>query len=324
MSLHPDCAAALREAQRWNRLDPVTVTAVRAREERRRRTLGGGVVAMAEVRDMTVPGPAGGVPIRVYRPTAEPPAGVLAWLHGGAFVAGSPALSDDQARALARASGCALVSIGYRLAPEHRFPAALDDGLAVVAWLTEHLGAVARDAAPIAIGGDSAGGTLAAAIAQLLHERGGSPVAAQLLVYPLLAFDAETPSRNAYGGRYDLGRPDEPHWFREYLGDPAEGADPRVSPLLAASVAGLPPTVLVTAEPTPCATRERTTRDGWCARACRSCSGASRGWCTASWLTRDGSCVPPRRSRGAAARWRRCSESTRRTRWRSCGPAWRE
>ena len=127
-----------------------------------------------------------GVPVRVYRPHATPSGGALLWLHGGGLIVGRPAMDDGRCVAWARDVGLVVVSVDYRLAPEHPFPAALDDALAAWKWLQGAAGALGVDPVRVAVGGGSAGGGLAASLAQRLRDEGGPPPAAQLLVYPML------------------------------------------------------------------------------------------------------------------------------------------
>ncbi len=191
-------------------------------------------------------GASGPLPVCLYRPRREEPVGTLLWIRGGGFVLGSLA-GDCLAGPLAAASGCAVVSVEYRLAPEHPFPAGLEDCYAVACWIGEQAAQLGMPAGPIAIGGESAGGNLAAAAALLTRDRGGPELALQLLLYPMLARTFAGASRHdpAVGA---LARPEAIEWlWRQYL-PVGDGSDPYVSPLLAATLAGLPSTLMITAE----------------------------------------------------------------------------
>ncbi len=178
-----------------------------------------------------------GVPVRRYRPAPVTPAGLqLVWAHGGGWIAGSLNAVDPLCRALAVAAGVEVVSVGYRLAPEHPFPAALDDVLAVVDAMD----------GPLAVGGDSAGGGLAAVVAQVRPGR----LAAQVLVTPLLDATLSSPSITSLGSGHGLTRNALERYVALYL-DGAAPTDLRASPLLAPDLRGLPPTVVVTAAVDP-------------------------------------------------------------------------
>ncbi len=147
--------------------------------------------------DRMIPGPAGDIPIRTYTPEGKGPFGALVYYHGGGWVLGNIAMTDLPCRMLARESGCVVVSVDYRLAPEHKFPAPAEDCYAAVKWLADNASALNCDAARIAAGGTSAGGNLAAAVALMARDRGGPKIAFQLLIYPRDA--ARTRNRIASG-----------------------------------------------------------------------------------------------------------------------------
>lgn len=203
----------------------------------------GTVEEVAGVEDREV----AGVPCRVYRPASAPAgAAVLAWFHGGGFVIGDLDTADSTARRLANRSRCVVVSVDYRLAPESPFPAAVEDCWAVTSWLTSG-GAAALDGDPgrIAVGGDSAGGNLAAVVA-LLARDAEMAVRHQLLVYPVVDVASETPSYEENGRGYLLER-DTMRWFKDHYIALAERADWRASPLLAPDLAGVAPAHVITA-----------------------------------------------------------------------------
>ncbi len=200
---------------------------------------------------------AGTVPVRIYRPHADGPVPTIAYFHGGGFVIGDLDTHEGVCRLLCSSVGAVVVSADYRLAPEHRFPAAVEDAYATLTWAAEHLDDLGADPARLAVGGDSAGANLAAVCAQLA-QLDGPPLAAQLLVYPPVDALGDYASRTENAEGYFLTLADM-HWFGEqYVGFPetdpraAELADdPRLSPLHAKSLEGLPPAVVVTAEYDP-------------------------------------------------------------------------
>jgi acetyl esterase len=209
---------------------------------------------VASVVDRTCPGPAGDVPVRVYRPAGSSATDVLpvvVWFHGGGWVIGDLETADPTVRDLANAAGVAVVSVDYRLAPEHPFPAALDDALAAVRWVAQPdvAAELGVDPARLAVAGDSAGGNLAAVVAQQLGDDGPG-IRFQLLVYPVTDLRMDTESYEANAEGYFLTR-ETMQWFRaHYLGDAPVLDDPRWSPLAAddAAFAGLPPALVITAE----------------------------------------------------------------------------
>ena len=209
-------------------------------------------VEMASVADRTIPGPGGDVPIRVYVPTAEPgPRPALVYFHGGGWVLGDIETHDAVCRAVAAASGLTVVSVDYRLAPEHPFPAPLEDCQAAVRWVADHAAEIDVDPGRLAVGGDSAGGNLAAVVAREALASGPA-LRFQLLVYPVCDGTMGRPSiaENAEG--YFLTSPMMGWFWGHYMGD-RDRTDPRASPLHApdAALAGLPPALVITAEYDP-------------------------------------------------------------------------
>jgi len=187
---------------------------------------------------------------RIYRPrTGAHP--LLVYFHGGGWVVGSVANSDAFSRALANASGCAVLSVEYRLAPEDRYPAAADDAYAATRWSADHASELGIDPARIAVGGSSAGGNLAAVVALMARERGAPKIAFQLLHVPVTDHDFETSSYRANATGYGLTR-DGMRWFWDhYAPDPKLRSEPYASPLRAKDLSGLPRAHLVTAECDP-------------------------------------------------------------------------
>ncbi|HZR92748.1 MAG TPA: alpha/beta hydrolase [Gaiellaceae bacterium] len=195
--------------------------------------------------DRSLPGPAGPVPVRVYSPVPEP-APALVYFHGGGWVLGSARTVHGVCATLARRAACAVVSVDYRLAPEHRFPAALDDAWAVTTWVAEHPGQVGGREGLLAVGGDSAGGNLAAVVARRARDA-GLALALQLLAYPVLDADFERQSYRDFAEGYWLTRAAMQWFWDQYLPD-GDRLHPDASPLRAPDLAGVAPAYVVTAE----------------------------------------------------------------------------
>jgi acetyl esterase len=188
---------------------------------------------VAKVEDRTIPGPAGQVPVRIYDPGGPGPKGIIAWFHGGGWVLGDLDGADPGCRMLANASGCVVVSVDYRLAPEHKFPAAADDCFAATRW-------VAANAASLGADGS-----------QLAKANGGPEIRFQLLVYPVTNHSYDTPSYTENADGYLLTKESMVWFWDHYLNSPAEGKDPKASPLQAKDLSGLPRALVVTCEYDP-------------------------------------------------------------------------
>ena len=199
------------------------------------------------VEDRTLPGPAGEIPIRVYDPDPEETSPVVAYFHGGGFVFMGIETHDRVCRRLANATNAVVVSVDYRLAPEHCFPAALDDCMAITHWLTHNAAELAGDPAMIAVAGDSAGGNLAAATA-LAARNGGPGLAAQVLIYPVTDAACRTKSFDENAEGYLLTASTMRWFWEEYLGPDGDPADPYASVLHAADLTNAPPALVITAE----------------------------------------------------------------------------
>jgi acetyl esterase len=207
---------------------------------------------VASVTDRAIPGPAGDIPLRVYVPTEEPgPRPVLVYLHGGGWVIGSIETHDGTSRALAQGTGATVVSVDYRLAPEHPFPAAIDDCLAAVRWVAENAAELDVDPARLAVGGDSAGGNLAAVTAAELRDS-DVDVRFQLLVYPVTDCTMSHRSIVENGDGYFLTA-ETMAWFLDHYVGLGDRTGHRVSPLHLPdeALAGLPPALVITAEYDP-------------------------------------------------------------------------
>ncbi len=203
----------------------------------------------AETTDSAITGPAGDIPVRIYRPPgAADGLPILVYYHGGGWVIGDLDTHDHACRELAVGAGCLVVSVDYRLAPEARFPAAVEDSRAALEWVAANAKGLGGDPARIAVGGDSAGGNLAAVMSLLARDRGGPELAFQLLVYPAVDMEFGRPSIDENADGYVLTR-DHMIWFRgHYLRSDADRSDFRASPLLATDHGGLPAALIITAE----------------------------------------------------------------------------
>ena len=242
MPLDPDVQAYL---QRVEALGVPPVSTIAPEEARRTSEEAAaaifGPVADVAVEESTAPGPAGPVRVRLYRPRDAEPQGAIVYFHGGGWVHGSLDTHDGVCRALADRAGCLAWAVDYRLAPEHRFPAAVEDAWAATEWVA------GLDAGPVAVGGDSAGGNLSAVIALRARDR-GFPLALQLLVYPVTDCSFDRPSYLEHATGYGMSRADMKWYWGHYLGPDEDGASPEASPLRAADLAGVAPTHVITAE----------------------------------------------------------------------------
>jgi acetyl esterase len=202
------------------------------------------------VEDRLIPGPGGDVPVRLYRPREGVCPGIV-YFHGGGWCIGDVDLYDWTCRALANGTGAVVASVDYRLAPEHAFPAAAEDCYAAAAWMHAEADVLAVDGRRLAVGGDSAGGNLAAVVSLMARDREGPPLQFQLLVYPVInhSFDTDSYRENATG--YFLTRANMEWYWRSYLGDDGDGTNPYASPLQASDLRGLPPALVITAEYDP-------------------------------------------------------------------------
>jgi acetyl esterase len=208
--------------------------------------------AIAAVTERSIAGPGGDLCLRIYRPVGQGPFPLLAFFHGSGFVLCSLDTHDGMCRNLCAGAGCVVVSVDYRLAPEHKYPAGLDDCIVATRWIAEHAAELEGDRDRLAVCGDSAGGNLAAAAALRIRDEGGPSIIGQLLIYPVTDYHSPgTPSYRQNADGYGLTR-DTMVWFWDhYLSDPSEAAAPYVSPLRARDFSRLPPALVVTAEYDP-------------------------------------------------------------------------
>jgi len=203
-----------------------------------------------ESKDIIIPGPGGGIPATVTTPkgAGKGPLGCLLYYHGGGWVIGDRASLNPSVTRLANAAGCKVVSIDYRLAPEHKFPAPLDDCYAALEWVAANGASHGIDPTKLAVGGDSAGGNLAAAVALRARDEKGPGIKFQVLVYPVTHHDFGTPSYTENADGYLLTRTMMDWFWNQYVRDENDSKNPYVSPLLAKDLSGLPAAVVYTAE----------------------------------------------------------------------------
>lgn len=206
---------------------------------------------VAAVRDQYIPGPAGDLPVRIYHPDSDTSLPLLVFFHGGGFVLCDLDTHDGLARALCNALPAVVVSVDYRLAPEHKFPAAVEDAYAAVCWAAEHAEELGADPKRLIVGGDSAGGNLAAVACQLAKQQAGPSIAHQMLLYPVCDADLEREAFQRLGKGYYLETEMMGWFWNHYLNSPAEKADPRVCPLKTEDLSGLPSATVITAEYDP-------------------------------------------------------------------------
>ncbi|UOQ91571.1 alpha/beta hydrolase [Halobacillus shinanisalinarum] len=206
---------------------------------------------VAKAENRSISGLSGDINVRAYTPSGEGPHPALVFYHGGGWVIGNLDTHDNVCRALTNLANCVVISIDYRLAPEHKFPAAVDDCYAAAQWIIEHPSEFNIDASKVAVGGDSAGGNLSAVICHLAKERGTFNLAHQLLFYPATDFTAETESMRENAEGYFLTKGSMFYFRDHYLRTPEDAANPLASPFLIDDLSGLPPATVITAEYDP-------------------------------------------------------------------------
>ncbi|MCX2479619.1 alpha/beta hydrolase [Pedobacter sp. MC2016-15] len=213
--------------------------------------LGGLPETVLNITNLNIPGPGGPLPIRIYKPVDKTVLPVLVYFHGGGFIAGNLDSSDTFLRALCNRADCLIVSVDYRLAPEHPFPAATEDAYAALLWISKHADVLDADARKIAVGGDSAGGMLAALMAQQAA-RDGLKLSLQVLLYPNLDATNSSDSWKELGsGEYLVSLQEMNRWYDHYIPSTFSRENPKISPLFARDLAGLAPALIITAELDP-------------------------------------------------------------------------
>ena len=247
MPLHPQAALAIQRAGDL----PIDLSPaeLRVAYERQRLTLLPPKPHVAVTYQLSIPSDFGPIPARFYRATRDKtPCPLLVYFHGGGFMLGTLALYDTTCRRLAVQGNCAVLSVDYHLAPETQFPGAVQDAYAATRWASDHAGLLNIDPMKIAVGGDSAGGNLAAVVAQMAQDSGAFKIALQVLIYPMTDQSREYPSyqRNAKGYMLTTAAL---HWFMDnYVPDLSDRKDPLASPMLRKSLQGLPPALVISAE----------------------------------------------------------------------------
>ncbi len=254
MTLDPQAEAYLAQ-QAAAGAPPVSAMSLEAGRQalRARQEAGGGTLPeIGHAEDRVLPGAGGAIPVRLYTPRgARERRPALVYFHGGGWVRGDLETHDRVCRFLAAGAECLVVSVDYRRAPEARFPAAVEDAFAATRWVAEHASEIGADPGRLAVGGDSAGGNLAAVVALLARDAGGPALQFQLLVYPVTDSSLETASYEENASGYGLTRADMAWYWKQYLPDGAAGKDVRASPLRAQNLRGLPPALVITAEYDP-------------------------------------------------------------------------
>lgn len=249
MPLDPQVQKFLQQLDQMGLPSLPSLEPAQAREltaQLRGRILGSQAVASVE---RTLPGAVGDIPVRIYTSEGSTTKPVLVYFHGGGWVLGDLDVADSICCSFALEAECVVVSVDYRLAPEHKFPAAVEDAYAVTSWVAENAQAFNGDSDRIAVGGDSAGGNLAAVVCLMARDKGKPSLVYQLLIYPVTKYGFDTQSYREYGqGGFGLTK-DEMVWFwHHYLSSVADGQHPYASPLLAPSLGKLPPACIITAE----------------------------------------------------------------------------
>jgi acetyl esterase len=252
MQLHPDAARVCEIIVAANRPPLETLTPQQAREAylAARRLFQPDPPEVAEVAALEATGPNGPIPLRLYRGVGAGKGGLqpaLIYFHGGGWVIGDLESHDQACRALANATRCTVVAVDYRLAPEHKFPAAVEDAVAATQWIAANAAGIGIDAARLAVGGDSAGGNLAAVVALHARDRGGPKLLFQLLIYPSTDMALEFPSHFRHADQLPLRRTTMQWFVDHYLRAADDKADWRASPLRSGNFTGLPPALVATA-----------------------------------------------------------------------------
>lgn len=251
MTLDPQADALLKQmaANPLPKLWEVGAAQARAMYEMVSQALDPQGVPIGKTEDISIPGPGGAIPARVYTPVGGGGAAApcLIYFHGGGFVIGSLQTHDALCRLLANESGAKVVAVDYRLAPEHKFPAAADDCYAAAVWVEQNAASLGVDPNRLAVGGDSAGGNLAAVVCLMAKAKGAPDLRFQLLIYPVTQARAQTESMKAFAEGYFLEKRGMDWFFDQYVPEGHDAADPYLSPLSATDLSGLPKALVITA-----------------------------------------------------------------------------
>jgi acetyl esterase len=251
MPLDPQAQALIASMAGAKPVEQMTVQEMRDGLEQRTLVTGGTPEPVDQVISGEVPAPSGAIPVRIYVPQGNRPMPGLVFFHGGGWARGSLQTHDPLCRSLANAGACIVVSVDYRMAPEHTFPAAIDDAVAATRWVAQNAQQLGIDSRHLAVGGDSAGGNLAAAVALVLRDEGGPALVHQLLFYPVTDYNFDTASYVDNAEGYMLTREAMRFYWRIYLRDQSDADDQRASPLRAKDFSNLPPALVITAELDP-------------------------------------------------------------------------
>lgn len=203
---------------------------------------------VGKIENRAIPGPAGGIPVRIYWPLEQKGEGIIVYYHGGGWVIGDLWMVDGVCRHLSNRSGCVVVSVDYRLAPEHKFPAAAEDAYAAVVWARDHGGELGVSGSRIGVAGDSAGGNLTACVAVMAAERGGPEICLQAPIYPVIEANFDTQSYRDRGDGPILSKPMMEWFWRQYLNEPSEAKHSHVAPLYSKHLSKVAPALVITAE----------------------------------------------------------------------------
>ena len=247
MPLDPQAQAVLDQAAALGLPPNQTVSPEQARINGKLRPRANGP-QVAKVEDRNIPGPGGDLPVRIYTPEGGGPFPALVWFHGGGWVVGDLDTADATSRHLTVGAGCVVVSVDYRLAPETKFPGPAEDCYAATQWVAQNAPSINVDASRIAVGGDSAGGNLAAVVSLMARDRRGPELALQLMVYPVTEWDFGTASYQQNADGYGLTQ-DTMRWYWDhYLANDADATNPYAAPMRAEDLSGLPAALVITAE----------------------------------------------------------------------------
>jgi acetyl esterase len=248
--LHPQAKAFLdqRTALGVRPVNELTVEAAREQAVRVARAMSGPTEPVARVDDRLLPGPYGDIPVRIYLPQLHGSVPVLVYFHGGGWVVGNLETVDAFCRSMTNLARCAVVSVNYRHAPEHKFPLPVEDAYAATQWVATYAATLGGNPARLAVGGTSAGGAQAAVMAQMARDRRGPQIACQLLIVPVTDHNFETTSYRENADGYGLTADSMRWYWKHYLRTLGDGSNPYASPIRAASLRGLPPAIVITAE----------------------------------------------------------------------------
>lgn len=247
---HPEIQALLSELDQANTPDfaDLSVTSARALHDELLASDTSDRDSVDRVRDLEIDGPNGPIPLRVYEPDSAGPRPLFVYYHGGGWVFKTAGDHDQVCRAIANAGDCTVVSVAYRVAPEHPFPAPFEDCYRATEWAVSHSGILDADPGRLVVGGDSAGGNLAAAVSLRARDAGGPDISHQVLIYPVLDHDFTTDSYEENAEGYLLTRAGMEWFWNHYLETPLDGRNPYASPLQARDLSGLPPATIIAAE----------------------------------------------------------------------------